>query len=86
MCMDPEPTVEKKTIEVIVPQKGDPNAAPAERGRMQTAPTPEAEVEGHWAKVYVECPNCHNVGWVALEYQGQWFDCNHCGSPFQVFV
>lgn len=86
MSMDPNPTVEKKTIEVIVPKKSDPNTAPAERGRVQVNPAPEAEVAGHWAQVWVECPHCHSIGWVALEYEGQWFDCHQCGLPFQVFV
>ena len=86
MSMDPNPAVEKKTIEVIVPKKGDPNTAPAERGRMQVAPASDAEVAGHWDKVWVECPHCRSVGWVALEYNGQWFDCNRCGNSFRGFV
>ena len=78
--------MEKKNIEVIVAKKAEGDLDPAKQGKEGAAPSTDEDVGGRSIGGYVECPHCHSIRYVVVDYEGEWFNCGNCGRPYRVWV
>lgn len=64
--------------------KAEGELDPAKQGIETAASDVSTEVEGRSVLIFVTCPYCKSLRVVCLDYEGEWFQCDHCHNNYQI--